>query len=212
MYEFFHDPIYFLAMIGTAVFALSGAMAAARKELDIFGFIIVGLAPAVGGGTVRDLLLGADKVFWIEDLNFLYVVSVVAVISFFQVHRLEGKRYTLLMWADAFGLALFTVMGTQIALTYDIHPVMVVVMGMITGTFGGMVRDIICNEIPFLLQKEIYALAAIGGSCTYLFFLHLGLEEQGAMVISIGATFVLRGLAIVFGWSLPPYKAGGSPP
>lgn len=156
-------------MIGTVVFALSGAMAAARKELDIFGFIIVGLAPAVGGGTVRDLLLNAEKVFWVEDLNFLYVVIVVAVIAFFQVHRLEGKRYTLLMWADAFGLALFTVMGTQIAMTYDIHPVMVVVMGMITGTFGGMVRDIICNEVPFLLQKEIYALAAIVGSCAVVF-------------------------------------------
>lgn len=206
----FDDPIYFLAMMGTAVFALSGAMAAARKELDIFGFIIVALAPSVGGGTVRDLLLDADYVFWVKDLNYVYVATAVAIIAFFQVHRLIGKRYTLLMWADAFGLALFTVMGTQTAMTYNIHPVMVVIMGMITGTFGGMIRDIICNEVPFLLQKEIYALAAIIGSCTYLFFLHIGQEQQGAMVISIAATFVVRGLAIVFGWSLPPYKAGGT--
>jgi len=206
MMEIFTDPIYFLAMMGTAVFALSGAMAAARAELDIFGFIIVALAPAVGGGTVRDLLLDADYVFWVKDLNYVYVVAGVAVLAFFQVHRLEGKRYSLLMWADAFGLALFTVMGTQAAMTYNIHPVMVVIMGMITGTFGGMLRDIICNEVPFLLQKEIYALAAIVGSCAYLLFLHLGLEQQGAMILSIAATFTVRGLAIALKWSLPPYK------
>lgn len=200
------EVIYILAMMGTAVFALSGAMAAARKELDIFGFIIVGMAPAVGGGTVRDLLLDADYVFWVKDLNYFYVASAVAVISFFQVHRLAGKRYTLLMWADAFGLALFTIMGTQVAQAYDIHPVMVVIMGMVTGTFGGMVRDIICNEVPLLLQKEIYALAAIAGSCAYLLLLQAGLEEQGAMIIGVATTFIVRGLAIVFGWSLPPYR------
>jgi len=200
------DPIYFLAMMGTAVFALSGAMAAARKELDIFGFIIVGLAPAVGGGTIRDLLLDADYVFWMKDLNYIYVASTVAIISFFQVHRLDGKRYTLLMWADAFGLALFTVMGTQVAMTFNVHPVIAVVMGMITGTFGGMIRDVICNEVPFLLKKEIYALAAIAGSCMYLLLIELGIPTQGSMVVSIAVTFMVRGLAIVLRWSLPPYR------
>ncbi|WP_167730603.1 trimeric intracellular cation channel family protein [Terasakiella sp. SH-1] len=202
----FDDPVYFLAMVGTAVFALSGALAAARKGLDIFGFIIVALAPAVGGGTVRDLLLDADSVFWVKDLNYVYVVAVVAIIAFFQVHRLDGKRFALLMWADAFGLALFTIMGTQVAMTYDIHPVMVVIMGMITGTFGGMIRDIVCNEVPLLLQKEIYALAAIVGSCAYIILIDLGIPQQGAMVVSVTATFSVRGLAILFGWSLPSYK------
>jgi uncharacterized membrane protein YeiH len=201
-----YSLIYFLAMIGTAVFALSGAMAAARKELDIFGFIIVALAPAVGGGTVRDLVLGAEHVFWVKDLNYIYVSSFVAIIAFFQVHRLAGKRYTLLMWADAFGLALFAVMGTQTALNYDLHPVMVVIMGVITGTFGGMLRDIICNEVPFLLQKEIYALAAMVGSCVYLILLHFDINQDIAMIISISATFGVRGLAIILGWSLPQYQ------
>ncbi|SCA57043.1 conserved membrane hypothetical protein [Candidatus Terasakiella magnetica] len=204
----FDDPIYLLAMMGTAVFALSGAMAAARKKLDLFGFIIVALAPAVGGGTVRDLLLDADYVFWVKDLNYVYVVAGVAVLSFFQVHRLDGKKYALLMWADAFGLALFTIMGTQVAMTYDIHPVMVVIMGMITGTFGGMLRDIVCNEVPLLLQKEIYALAAIVGSCAYLILIDMGIPQEGSMLISVTATFVVRGLAILFHWSLPPYKGG----
>ena len=200
------DPIYTLAMVGTAVFALSGAMAAARKGLDIFGFIIVGLAPAVGGGTVRDLLLGADGVFWIHDLNYFYVSAAIAVIAFFQVHRLDGKRYLLLNWADAFGLALFTIMGTQVAVSHGVHPVMAVVLGMVTGTFGGMMRDIICNEVPLLLQKEIYALAAVAGACAYLLLLHLGQAEQGSMIIGIATTFIVRGLAIVLRWSLPPYK------
>lgn len=199
------DLIYILAMIGTAVFALSGAMAAARKELDIFGFIIVGIAPAVGGGTVRDLLLDADHVFWVKDLNYIYVAGGVAIIAFFQVHRLAGKRYRLLMWADAFGLALFTIMGTQAAMAYDIHPVMIIIMGMITGTFGGMLRDIVCNEVPFLLQKEIYALAAIMGSCVYWILIEIGVEQDITMIISICATMAVRGPAIVFGWSLPPY-------
>ncbi|MDV7340722.1 trimeric intracellular cation channel family protein [Terasakiella sp. A23] len=200
------DAIYILGMMGTAVFALSGAMAAARQELDIFGFIIVALAPAIGGGTVRDLLLNADGVFWMKDLNYIYVCIAVAVVSFFQVHRLDGKRYQLLTWADAFGLALFTVAGTQAAVTYDLHPVTCVIMGMITGTFGGMIRDIICNEVPFLLQKEIYALAAIAGSCAYLLLIELGLDEQGAMTIGIATTFVVRGLAIALRWSLPQYR------
>lgn len=204
------DPIFILAMMGTAVFALSGAMAAARQELDIFGFIIVGLAPAIGGGTVRDLLLGAEYVFWINDLSYIYVASAVAILAFFQVHRLDGKRYTLLTWADALGLALFTIMGTQIAVDQDLHPLICVMMGMITGTFGGMLRDIICNEVPFLLQKEIYALAAIAGSCAYLLLIYLGLDDQGAMVIAMATTFIVRGLAIVFSWSLPPYRSHGS--
>ncbi|WP_038012821.1 trimeric intracellular cation channel family protein [Terasakiella pusilla] len=200
------DVFYILAMIGTAVFALSGAMAAARQELDIFGFIIVGLAPAIGGGTIRDLLMGAEYVFWMIDLNYIYVASVVAIIAFFQVHRLDGKRYTLLTWADGLGLALFTIMGTQIAVDHDLHPVICVAMGMITGTFGGMIRDVICNEVPFLLQKEIYALAAIAGSCAYMVLIAVGLEDQGAMIIAVATTFIVRGLAIVFGWTLPPYR------
>ncbi len=203
------DTLYALSLVGTAVFALSGAMAAARQGLDIFGFIIVALAPAVGGGTVRDLLLGADNVFWINDLNYVYVSSAVAVIAFFQVHRLDGKRYTLLNWADAFGLGLFTISGTRIALTYGVDPVMAVIMGMITGTFGGMIRDIVCNEVPLLLQKEIYALAAIAGSCSYLLLLHLGIPPQGALVVAASVTFITRGLAIVFSWTLPAYRPGG---
>lgn len=200
-----YDLVYILAMIGTAVFALSGAMAAARKELDIFGFIIVGMAPAVGGGTIRDLLLDAENVFWVTDLNYIFVASTVAIIAYFQVHRLAGKRYSLLMWADAFGLALFTIMGTQTAMTYDIHPVVIVIMGVITGTFGGMLRDIVCNEVPFLLQKEIYALAAMAGSCVYLILVSFDINQDIAMITSVCATLAVRGPAIIFGWSLPPY-------
>jgi len=200
------DPVYIFAMIGTAVFALSGAMAAARKNLDIFGFIIVGLAPAIGGGTIRDLLLNADRLFWIEDLTYIAVASLVSVIAFFQVHRLDGKRYSLLTWADALGMALFSVMGTQVAMTYDINPIIIVIMGMITATFGGMIRDIICNEVPFLLQKEIYALPALAGSLAYMTLIHLGMTQNPAMVFSIATTLAIRGPAIIHGWSLLTYR------
>lgn len=198
--------VYAFAMMGTVVFALSGAMAASRKELDMFGFIVVGLMPAIGGGTVRDLLLGRDPIFWMADLNYVYVATAVSILAFFQVHRLDGKRYTLLTWADAFGLALFTVMGTQTALAFQVPAPVAIIMGVITGTFGGMLRDIICNEVPFLLQKEIYALAAIGGSLTYLVLIKVGFESDLAMILSVGATLAIRGPAIIFGWSLPPYR------
>lgn len=200
------DTVYVLAMIGTAVFALSGAMAAARQNFDIFGFIVIALAPAVGGGTIRDLLLGNVPVFWIKDLNYVYVASIVAVIAFFQVHRLDGKRYTFLVWADAFGLALFTIMGTQVAMTHDIHPAMVVMMGMLTGTFGGVVRDIVCNEVPLLLKKEIYMIPAIVGSCTYFWLSSTDLDQNLVMIISACATMAVRGPAIIFGWTLPQYR------
>lgn len=200
------DPVYMLAMFGTAVFALSGAMAAARQNLDIFGFIIVGLAPAIGGGTLRDLLLDAERLFWIDDLNYILVASAVSIIAFFQVHRLDGKRYTLLTWADAIGMALFSIMGTQAAMNYDIHPLIVIIMGMVTATFGGMLRDIICNEVPFLLQKEIYALAALAGSLVYMGLVHLGVAQNIAMTLSIIAIIAIRGPALIWGWSLPPYR------
>lgn len=200
------DPIYIMAMLGTVVFALSGAMAAARKGLDIFGFFIVAFAPAVGGGTLRDLLLGAGAVFWIEDLSYIYITAAVAVIAFFQVHRLEGKRQTLLIWADALGLSLFTIMGAQKAMDFGAPAVIVIVMGMVTGTFGGMVRDVICNELPLLLRQEIYALAAIAGATVYWGLVTLGISEQVAMLWSATATLGVRGPAIIFGWSLPPYQ------
>ncbi len=204
-----NDPVYLLTMLGTAVFALSGAMAAARQGLDIFGFIVIAMAPAVGGGTIRDVLLGNTPVFWIKDLNYFYISTVVAIIAFFQVHRLDGKRYSLLVWADAFGLALFTILGTEVAMARNIHPVMIVLMGMLTGTFGGILRDIICNEVPLLLQKEIYMIPAITGSLTYLVLLKLGMAQNPAMLISACATMAVRGPAIIFSWSLPPYRPNG---
>lgn len=201
------DFLYYLAMLGTIAFALSGAMAAARKEMDIFGFFIVGLAPAIGGGTLRDLLLGAEQIFWISDPNYIYMVMGVAAIAFFQVHRLEGKRLAWLMWADALGLALFTMMGTKAALAQGLPLVIVVSMGVITGTFGGIIRDVICNEIPLLLQKEIYALPAIAGSLAYaLLSLYSPMSESLCLAIGLGSVLAIRIPAMVLGWSLPGYK------
>ena len=200
------NVLYILSLLGTAVFALSGSMAAARKELDIFGFIVVSLAPAIGGGTLRDLLLRANTIFWIEDPNYLYVTIVVAILAFFQVHRLDGKRYNLLLWADAVGLALFSVAGAQKALQLEAPVVIVIFMGVITGTFGGMLRDVICNEVPLLLQKEIYALAAIAGAVVYVIAISVGFGLNLSLLGAFLITFLVRGAALIFKWSLPVYR------
>ena len=161
------ELIFTFEILGTIVFALSGAMAAARKNLDIFGFLVVSLAPAVGGGTLRDLFLGITPVFWVEQNIFLYVCFAVAIFTFFWAHKV-ASRFNLLIWCDAFGLALFATLGAERALAHGASDLVAVIMGTLTAIAGGLIRDIICGEIPLVLRREIYAMAAIFGSSIYL--------------------------------------------
>jgi len=200
--------IYGLDLLGTFVFAISGALAAARKQMDIFGFLVVAMAVAVGGGTVRDLVLGAGPVFWVQDANYLYVVALAAVFTFFWAHKVSS-RFTLLVWADAFGLALFALIGTQKALAFGVEPVIAILMGVVTGTFGGMIRDVLCGEVPLVLRREIYALAAVTGSAVFWGTVTLGLTGVFPLILGFVATLAVRGPAIVFGWSLPVYGSRG---
>ena len=191
-----------LDLIGIAVFAASGALAAARNGMDIFGFMVIGLMTAVGGGTVRDVVLGAYPVFWVENNSSVIVALSAAVLVYFTESRLHSRR-TVLLWLDAVGLALFAAYGARKTLEFGAGPLIAVMMGIVTAVTGGMLRDVICNEIPLILSREIYATAAFVASVSVVTLTWLTMDPGVALVLATVAGFATRALAILFDWSLP---------
>ncbi len=197
--------VYLLEMLGTAAFAVSGALAASRKRMDIFGFCVLALMPAVGGGTIRDIIIDRVPVFWVSDNRYVAVAIIAALVVFFAPHPKPGGRRQLLIWADALGLALFAALGTQVSLQYDTGPLVAVMLGVTTAVTGGMIRDIICNEIPLILEREIYATAAFAASLAYVLADRLGAGNSISLTVAVVTGLVVRGLAIRYNWSLPSF-------
>ena len=196
--------LYILEIAGTAAFAVSGALAASRKNMDIFGFCVLALMPAVGGGTVRDIIINRVPVFWISDNRYIAVAVIAALVVYFTSYK-PGSRRRILIWMDALGLVLFAALGTEICLAYDTGPLVAIMLGVTTAVTGGMIRDIICNEIPLILSREIYATAAFVASVCYVLANEAGLGEQLALVVAVSAGFAIRALAIIYNWSLPSF-------
>jgi uncharacterized membrane protein YeiH len=197
-----------LDLAGVAVFAASGALVAARKRMDVIGFVFIGAVTGFGGGTLRDLLLGRTPVFWLRDPAMLAAASAMAVLIFFAGHRLRRGQAALLsalLWADAVGLSLFAVLGAEIALISGMAPWAAVLLGMITASFGGVLRDVLCNEVPLLLRKEIYALAALAGAAAFILLRLNGVWRDPALLAGMATCFAIRAAAIARGWSLPAY-------
>ena len=202
----------FLDYTGVAVFAATGALAASRRQLDIIGFLFFACATGVGGGTLRDLILGLTPVFWVREHLYLLICVAVAVLIFFTAHRLES-RYRWLLWLDAAGLAVFSVMGAVIGLSATGSPVVAVVTGVLTATFGGVLRDLVSGEPTVLMRREIYVTAALLGALVFVLAVRVGLGGPLASVPAFLAAFILRGGAIRYGWTLPSYRnAPGRPP
>ena len=197
--------IYWFELVGTAVFAVSGALAASRKNMDIFGFAVLALMPAVGGGTLRDVLIDRHPIFWIADINYVYVAVGSAVITFFAAHVIRSRLRTLI-WMDAIGLAFFAVLGSQIAVNHGMPMPVAAIMGMVTGVIGGMIRDVICNEVPLILSREIYATAAFAAAGVYLGASAAGMEDAWSVPLGILVGFAIRAAGIATGFSLPIYK------
>jgi uncharacterized membrane protein YeiH len=189
---------------GVAVFAATGALAASRKELDIIGFLFLASVTGIGGGTLRDLILNIP-VFWVGNRDYVLICAAVAVVVFFTAHRVES-RYRLLLWLDAIGIAAFCVMGAEKALAITGSPVVAIVMGMLTATFGGILRDILAGEPSVLLRPEIYVSAALAGAAIYTFGDLASLPQPVAGIAGFAAAFAVRGGALKFGWSFPAYK------
>jgi uncharacterized membrane protein YeiH len=191
-----------LDLIGIAVFAITGALVASRKQMDIVGFAFLGTVTGIGGGTIRDLVLGLTPVFWVKEPLYLLVCVGCSVIVFFAAH-VPRSRLVLLIWLDAVGLALFCVLGAEKALAHG--PVVAVTMGVVTATMGGMIRDILGGESPVILRREIYATAALAGAIVYVLALTV-VPRDPALLAGFLAALALRGLALSYGWSLPVYK------
>lgn len=189
------------------VFAATGALVASRAQLDIIGFVFLASLTAVGGGTLRDVLLDRNPVFWIADPTYLFVAAVTAVIVFLTAHMLES-RYTVLEWLDAAALSFAVAAGSGIAVAVDAPATIVVVMGVITGCMGGLARDVVANEVPLVLkQGQLYVTCAFVGALGTSVSTQLGASALIAALVCGASTFVLRAGSIRFGWSLPVYKS-----
>ena len=189
------------------VFALSGALAASRAQLDLVGFLFIACLTAVGGGTVRDLLLNREAVFWVANPVILASACGAAVGVFFTAHLVESRRRAL-DWADAGALSVAVPAGVGVALSLGHGPAIVLIMGMVTGAVGGLMRDVVCNEVPLVLrQGELYLSAAFAGAAAALLALALGLPQGWALTACATVTLALRAGSLRFGWRLPVYKA-----
>lgn len=201
--------LYVLDLFGTAVFAVSGALAAGRRRMDLFGALVIAAVTAVGGGTVRDLILDRHPVFWIQDLRYLAVIAGAGGLTFAYTTVLRPPRQALEK-ADAFGLAVFSVVGARVALDMGAPSVIVVIMSATTATVGGMVRDVLCGETPFILREEIYATAALAGGVLYLGLRALALPEAAVAGLTIVVVSAIRLAALHWGVHLPAFRVGGA--
>jgi len=192
------------------IFAFTGALAASRAQLDIVGFIFFAALTAVGGGTLRDLLLDRDPVFWMADATPLAIAAGAAVLVFFTAHLLES-RLQWIIWLDAAALAIAVAAGVSVAQGMEVSTGVVLVMGVATGTFGGLMRDVVANEVPMVLkQGELYAAAAVAGAGAALVMEAVTDIPLAPTAACIATTFGLRAGSLLFGWRLPVYK--GRPP
>lgn len=200
--------LYLIDLAGVAVFAISGVLAAGRKKLDLFGVVVLALVTAIGGGTLRDVLMDRGQVFWMGDPTYLVVITVVSLLTVQWVKRFRTPDHALEL-ADAAGLAFFVIGGAQIAQDAGLPAFSVVVMGVMTGVAGGMIRDVLTTEIPFILRhRQLYATAAIAGIVAYLGMQGLGVDRTLASFIGMGTTFALRLASIYLDVRVPAFDHG----
>ncbi len=191
-----------LDLTGTLVFAISGSLMAKQHDFDIFGAAVVAFVTALGGGTVRDLLIGVAPVGWMIDPKYLLTVSVAVVLAaIFPAYLLRIRRTMFLF--DTIGIGIFTLIGIQKALGLGLSPTIALIMGMVTAVFGGVIRDILCTEIPLIFRKEIYATACLAGGVIYLLSIHLGANNNMAMVVSMCIIISIRLVSVVKQIALP---------
>ena len=201
----FMSLLSFLDYAGVAVFAATGALSASRKQLDIIGFLFLAAVTGIGGGTLRDIVLGRLPVFWVLNPTYILVCCVIGVIVYFTAHLFES-RYRLLIWLDAVGLAAYCVMGAAKGLAATGSPTVAIVTGTLTATFGGILRDMISNEPSVLLRPEIYVTAALIGACVFVAANATAMPLFVASALGVTAAFVVRGGALWFGWTIPGYR------
>jgi uncharacterized membrane protein YeiH len=191
---------------GVAVFAATGALAASRRQVDLIGFIFLAIVTGVGGGTLRDVILGQLPVFWVGEPGYLIVAAATAVLVYFTAH-LVWSRYVWLLWLDAIGLSAYCVIGAAKGLALGVPAPIAVVTGVMTATFGGILRDIVTGEPSVLMRREIYLTAALAGASAYTLLAQFGAPSAPAVLVSALTAFLVRGGALHFGWKFPVFHA-----
>lgn len=197
--------LFILNILATMAFAISGALVAARHRLDWVGFVFMACITGIGGGTLRDTILDVP-VFWLTDYYIIIVCSITAIVTYFAAQHFN-KRAKILLWADAIGMALFSSLGAQKALALDMSIPVAIIMGVFSACLGGIVRDVIVNDVPVVFQREIYITASLLGALTYcVVHVYTPVTEGYALVIGGTVAFIIRGLAITRNLSIPAHK------
>ena len=194
--------VYFLGLTGIAAFSITGVIAAGKKDMDIFSIVLIGVVTALGGGTMRDIIIDANPIFWIADLSYLWVATGAAVSAFFLV-RFVRYLFPLLLYVDALGLSLFTVLAAEKCILLGFSDTVAILMGVTTGIAGGMIRDILTGRMPLLMGREFYATPALLGATVFTILLHFFPTHEYNRLYAIGIVFILRGAAIQWGIYYP---------
>ena len=197
--------LYSLELLGTFFFAISGALAIQDHHDDMFGAGFMGFVTAIGGGTLRDIMLGSYPLVWIGDIHFLYAIFAGIMIAYFFYKSLVRLKRTFLFF-DTLGISFFTVLGVEKALSLGVRPEIAAIMGMFTAIMGGVIRDVLTNETPVLFRKEIYATACLSGAILYLILFQAGLDRNTNMVVSILVIFLIRLFAVKYRLALPSFR------
>lgn len=193
--------IYFVDLFGTAVFAISGVLTAMHKKFDLVGTLIIGFVTAIGGGTLRDILIGRFPVGWLEDRNYFFAILAGYLIAYFFEQQIIKLRKSMFLF-DTIGIGLFTILGIQIALEQGLRTESCLLMGVISACFGGVIRDVLTNEIPLIFRREIYATACLLGGIVYLLLVEFSTNENLNILVAIATVIIIRYLSIRYKWSL----------
>lgn len=193
---------YLLDILGTMAFAMSGALTAMNKKMDPFGVLVIAFVTSVGGGTLRDVLIGRTPVGWMRDLNYVYMIVLGFIIALIFRKKLDKLRVSLFLF-DTIGLGVFTLIGLEKGIDTGLHPVICIALGTMTACFGGVLRDILCNDIPVIFRKEIYATICIIGGCFFFLLRQWNIPQDVLYLATSGIIIFIRLLAVNFKWSMP---------
>ncbi len=196
---------HIIEILGTVAFAISGSLTAMNKKLDPFGVFIIAFVTAVGGGTLRDIMIGRTPVAWMQQLDYVYLIVAGYLLAVIFRKKIDRLRISLFLF-DTIGLSIFTLIGLQKGLETGLHPVICVALGTMTACFGGVIRDILCNEIPVIFRKEIYATICMAGGILFFLLKAFNLHHDAVYIVTSGFMIVLRLLAVRYRWTLQPLE------
>lgn len=199
------NVIYAIDIAGTFAFAISGALVAIKKDFDVFGVIIIAFVTAVGGGMIRDVLINAHPINWIGDINYIWTILTAVGITFLFRSKIAPLRKTMFLF-DTIGISVFTLLGLQKGLDYELHPFVALVMGMVSAVFGGVIRDVLTRRVPLIFKKEIYASVCLAGGVIYLILSKFNINEDVRFILSAATIIIIRTLVVKYELELPKIK------